>query len=59
MGSENIHGCTRNAENGFGFDFLERYHKDRAEFFNHIVRLTTDATWVLFVNVDETKGQSE
>jgi hypothetical protein len=28
MSSENAHGCTQSAENGFGFDSLERYHKD-------------------------------
>jgi hypothetical protein len=28
MDSENVHGCTQNIENGFGFDFfLEQYHK--------------------------------
>jgi hypothetical protein len=37
MGFENVHGCTQNAENGFGFDFLERCHKDGDEFFNHTV----------------------
>jgi hypothetical protein len=42
MGSENAHGCAQNAENGFAFDFLERYHKDDDEFFNHIVRVTGD-----------------
>jgi hypothetical protein len=28
MGSENAHGSAKIAENGFGFDFLERHHKD-------------------------------
>jgi hypothetical protein len=42
--------CARNEENGFGFDVLERYHKDGDEYFNHIV--TGDETWVLFVNVE-------
>jgi hypothetical protein len=37
--------------------FLERYHKDCDEFLRHIVRVTGDETWVLFVNV-ETKEQS-
>jgi hypothetical protein len=49
--------CT-NAENGFGFDFLERYHKDGDAFLNHIIRITGDETWVSFVNV-ETKEQSK
>jgi hypothetical protein len=58
MISGNIHGCLRNAENGFGFDFLERYHKDGGEFLSHIVRITGDKTWVSLVNV-ETKEQSK
>jgi hypothetical protein len=37
MGSENAHGCTHSTDNDFGFDFLERYHKDDDEFLNHIV----------------------
>jgi hypothetical protein len=28
LGTENAHRCAPKAENGFGFDFLERYHKD-------------------------------
>jgi hypothetical protein len=28
MGSKNANGCTQNAENGFGFDFLEQYNRD-------------------------------
>jgi hypothetical protein len=39
-------------------DFLERYHKDGIEFLNHIVRVTEDETWVLFVNA-ETKEHSK
>jgi hypothetical protein len=57
-GSENAHGCSQNLENGFGFAFLYRYHKDGYEFLNHIVRATGDETWVPFVNV-ETKEQSK
>jgi hypothetical protein len=49
---------AQNAENGFGFDFLELYHKDGNGFLNHITRVTGDETWVLFMNV-ETKNQSE
>jgi hypothetical protein len=56
MGSENAHGWAQNAENGFGFDFLERHHRDGDEFLNHIA--TGDETWVTFVNV-ETKKQSK
>jgi hypothetical protein len=37
---------------------LERYHKDGDEFLNHIVRVTGDETWVLFMNV-EIKEQSK
>jgi hypothetical protein len=58
MDSENVHGCAQNAENGFGFHFLEQYHKDGDEFINHIVRVTGDETWVSFVNV-QTKEQSK
>jgi hypothetical protein len=53
MGSENAHGWIQNTENGLGFVFvLERYHKDGYEFFNHIVRVIDDDTWVSFVNVE-------
>jgi hypothetical protein len=55
---ENAHGCTQNAGNGFGFDFLQRYHKDGDEFLNHIIRVADDETWVSFVNV-YTKEQSK
>jgi hypothetical protein len=44
MGSESAHGCAQNAENRFGVDFFDRYHKDGDEFLNHIV--TGDETWV-------------
>jgi hypothetical protein len=57
MGSGNAQGCIRNAKNCFGFQFLQRYHKDGNEFLNHILRVTGDETWVSFVNV-ETKEQS-
>jgi hypothetical protein len=43
---------------GFDFDFLQPYHKDGDEFLSHIVRVTSDETWVSFVNV-ETKEQSK
>jgi hypothetical protein len=39
-------------------NFLERYHKDGDEFFSHIVRVTGDGTWGLFMNV-ETEEQSK
>jgi hypothetical protein len=55
---ENAHGCSQNAENGSGFDFSERYHKDGDEFLNHIVRVTGDKSWVSIVNV-ETNEQSK
>jgi hypothetical protein len=45
-------------KNGFGFDVLERCHKDGNEFLNHIVQVTGDETWVSFANV-ETKQQSK
>jgi hypothetical protein len=37
MRSKNAPGCAQNAENGFGFDFLERYRKDGDTFFNHAI----------------------
>jgi hypothetical protein len=37
---------------------LEQYHKDGDEFLYHIVRATSDETWVSFVNA-ETKEQSK
>jgi hypothetical protein len=58
MSSENARRCTQNAENGFPFDFLERYLKDGDEFLNRIVQVTGDETWISFVNV-ETKEQSK
>jgi hypothetical protein len=33
-------------------DFLERYHKDGDEFFNHIVRVTGDETRISYVNIE-------
>jgi hypothetical protein len=42
----------------FGFDILERYHKEGYEFLNHIVPATGDETWASSVNV-ETKEQSK
>jgi hypothetical protein len=57
MGSENARGYAQNAENDFGFHFLERYHKDGNEYLNHIVRVTGEETSVPFLNV-ETKEQS-
>jgi hypothetical protein len=35
MGSENAHGGAQNEENGFGFEFLERFHIDGDEFLSH------------------------
>jgi hypothetical protein len=55
VGTENTHRFTQNAENGFGFNFLKRYHKDGDEFLSRVVRVTGDETWVSFVNV-EIKG---
>jgi hypothetical protein len=56
MGSENALVCPQNADNGFGFDFLERCHKDGDEFLNHIV--TDDEILFSFVNA-ETKEESK
>jgi hypothetical protein len=52
MDSEKAHRWAQNTDNGFRFDFSEQYRKDGKEFLNHIVRVTGDKTWVLFVNVD-------
>jgi spore coat polysaccharide biosynthesis protein SpsF (cytidylyltransferase family) len=52
MFSENPHGWAQNAENGLGFDVLQRYRKDGDEFLSHIIRVTGDETWVSFVNVE-------
>jgi hypothetical protein len=38
--------------------FLEEYHKDGNEFLNHTVRVTSEETWVPFVNA-ETKEKSK
>jgi hypothetical protein len=37
---------------------LERHRKDGDEFLSHLVRVTSDETWVSFLNV-ETKEQSK
>jgi hypothetical protein len=58
MSSENAHGYAESAENGFGFDFLQLYHKNCYEIFSQIVRVTGDETCVSFVNV-ENKEQSK
>lgn len=52
------HGCAQNAENGFGFKFLDRNHKDGDEFLKYIVRVSSDKMWVSFVNV-KTKDKSK
>jgi hypothetical protein len=58
IGSENAHGCAQNVENGFDYDFLERYHKDGDEILIHIVRITDDETWFSFVNFETTESES-
>jgi hypothetical protein len=55
-GFKNAHGCAYNAENSFGFTFLEQYQKDGDGFLHDII--TGDETWVSSVNV-ETKQQSK
>jgi hypothetical protein len=50
--SENAHGRTQNAEIVFGFDFLEQFHKDGDECFSHILPVTGDEIWILFVNIN-------
>jgi hypothetical protein len=39
-------------------DILERHHKDDDEFLNHIIRVTDDEIWILFMDVVESKEQS-
>jgi hypothetical protein len=56
-GFQDSHGCAQNAENDFGFQFLERRYKDDAEFLNNIARVIGDEIWVPFMNV-EIKEQS-
>jgi hypothetical protein len=58
MGSENANGLAQNADNGLGFGFLERYHKDGDEFLDHIVGIRGHETWGSLMNV-ETKEQSK
>jgi hypothetical protein len=53
IGSENACGCTQNAENGFGFDFLDQNHKDSNKFLSHIV--TGDETQISFMNPETTE----
>jgi hypothetical protein len=52
MGSENAHGCAQDADNCFWFDFLGGHHKDGNEFLSQIIWVTSDETWVLFMNVE-------
>jgi hypothetical protein len=58
IGFENVHGYTQNGRNNFGYDLLERYHKNGDEFLNHIVRVTGGENRVSFLNV-ENKEQSK
>jgi hypothetical protein len=51
-------GAHKTQRMASAFTFLERYHKDSNEFLNHIIQVTGDETWVLFVNV-EIKKQSK
>jgi hypothetical protein len=46
MVSRIVHGCAQNAKNGFGFDFLEWYHKDGDAFLSHIIWVTGDEAWI-------------
>jgi hypothetical protein len=52
MSFKNAHRCTQNAENGFGFDFLGQYHKYGNDFLSHIIWVTSDKTWFLFVIIE-------
>jgi hypothetical protein len=58
MGSKNVHGCTQITENGFSFNFSERFHEDGDKFLNHIAWVTGDESRVSSMNV-ETKEQSK
>jgi hypothetical protein len=52
MTSKDAQRCAQNAENDFGFDFLQQYHKDGDEFLGHIVCVVGEETWVLFIDVE-------
>jgi hypothetical protein len=54
-GSENAQGCAQNAENGFGFDFFERYRKEGDEFLSHVA--TADETWVSFEELSKERSR--
>jgi hypothetical protein len=41
MASENAHGCAQNADNGFGYDFLQQTHKYGNKL-DYVVRVTGD-----------------
>jgi hypothetical protein len=49
---------AQNANNGFRFDFLERYNKDGGKFLYHIVLVTANETWILVMNVETKSSQS-
>jgi hypothetical protein len=58
MCSENAHGEHKTQRMASALTFLELYHKDVDEFLNDIVQITSDETWVSFVNA-ETKEQQK
>jgi hypothetical protein len=58
MGSENLMGTHKTQRLASALTLLERYHKDGDEFLSHIIGVTSDETWISFVNV-ETKEHSK
>jgi hypothetical protein len=58
MASEILTDTHKTQRMASDLTFLERYDKDGDEFLDHVVSVTGDETWVLFVNV-ETKEQSK
>jgi hypothetical protein len=53
-----ITGAHKTQRMASTFTFLKRYPKDGDEFLNHILQVSSDETWILFVNV-ESKKQSK
>jgi hypothetical protein len=57
MGSEMLMDVHETQRLASALTFLGQYHKDGCEFLYHIICVTSDETWVSFVNI-EAKEQS-
>jgi hypothetical protein len=51
IGSEMLMGAHETQRMASALTFLERYHEDSDEFLRHIVRITSDETWISFLNI--------